>query len=85
MSKAHDTPGTAVLHILVERHRALLEDENGASTPEQALGRLLGVYLRFDRRKILAAAAEALQAAGCEEESDIIRHLFPNATHGTTH
>ncbi len=70
----------AVLKILVERQRALLQAEGQAGvTEEEALGKLLARYLGWDCRRILVSAADALAAAGCNEVRDAVLELLTRA------
>jgi hypothetical protein len=66
MSKQHETVGTAVLDILVERHQRLLEERGEIRTKPDAVGKLLACYLRFDRERILAAVRSALEEVETE-------------------
>jgi hypothetical protein len=72
MGQQSDTPGTAVLDLLVQRHRSLLERAGEAVTQEQALGRLVAVYLRFSRDRILEVFAEAVARTEGEDVLDTL-------------
>lgn len=85
MTKPHESVGTATLDILVERHRTLLESEGERVSRAEAIGRLLAVYLRYDREKILLALRAALDEAGCESPEALVKAMTTPMTNGTTH
>ncbi len=85
MSEASFLPGTATLDILVERHRSLLASRGEDVTKAEAIGKLLAVYLRYDRELILKAIRAALDEAALESDEDCVQATNSHSSNGTTH
>lgn len=64
-----------ILKILIERHIELLREENIEITAEDALGRLIAKYVRWNGQGILRVAASALEDANLHAECEVVERM----------
>ncbi len=64
-----------ILNILIERHIELLREENIEITAEDALGRLVAKYVKWNGLGILRVAASALEDANLRAECEVVERM----------